>query len=111
MMEGVRWPPPLHFVSKCMLLEIAGGDPFDGRGWPTNPRPQDISPMNEGVSMATPSMARGGHRNPLVHWTNVQSLSACILIQNVKGVANEPLAIEGVANEPPAMEGAPTPQK
>ena len=45
-----------------MLIQIAGGDPLDGRGfvghpwpskgWPTNPRPQDFSPMNEGVSMA-----------------------------------------------------------
>ena len=40
-----------------------------------------------------------GH--PLVHWTKVQSELAYILIQNVKGVANEPLAIEGVTNEPP----------
>jgi hypothetical protein len=34
-------------------------------------------------SLATPSMARGGHRNPLVHWTKVQSELAYILYQNV----------------------------
>ena len=44
-----------------MLIKIVGGDP----------RPQDASPMIEGVAYEppTPSMARGGQRNPkaLVH--------------------------------------------
>jgi hypothetical protein len=73
--------------------------------------------------MATPSMARGGHRNPLVHWTKVQSELASVFdkkrkrggLRNpfsvfcqkrmVEGFRRPPLAIEGVAIEPLAVEG------
>ena len=63
---GVRWPPLFRFCQKRMLIQIAGGDPLDGRGfvghpwpskgWPTNPRPQGFTPMIEGVAIETPRL-------------------------------------------------------
>ena len=59
MLGGIRRPPPrwpgvaieplFRFCQKRMLIQIVGGDPLDGRGWPTNPRPQGFTPMIEGV--------------------------------------------------------------
>ena len=35
---GFRWPLLLRFfIKKRMLIQIAGGDPLDGRGWPSKP--------------------------------------------------------------------------
>ena len=77
---GHRNPLYILYQNVCCLRVLEGyPDPFDGqgfvghplsvfvkngrtRGWPS--KPQDISPMIEGVSMATPGHRRGGQRTP-----------------------------------------------
>ena len=75
--QGFVGHPFSVFCKKRMLIQIVGGDPLDGRGWPSNPLVhwtkvlRSGSPSNnlyqhtfslknvKGVSMATP-----GHRDP-----------------------------------------------
>ena len=65
---GHRNPLYILYQNVCCLRLLEGTpDPLDGRGWPS--KPQDISPMNEGVSKATP-----GHRGGLLQQSELASV-------------------------------------